>query len=237
MRCSRFRTAAQLWPTRQRSPPTLPLSHQPGRTCRQADRWRRRLPGLRTKRRNRGPCRQVRRLAGAGRQQQKQHQHAPSHVFPSIFSIPLLLASDPVALVALGNETPDSIRLCFDDGRLIGVAMSLAITTSRTDDDGGDNGQPETRVEQHHRPRSHSKRSNARRFTSPGSTRPPPYTHCCLPLLVRRYLDLHPRVVLPVPLDFVRFELAVRRSPFAVRRSPFAVRRSPFASITAKSGV
>lgn len=35
---------------------------------------------------------------------------------------------------------------------------------------------------QHHSPRSHSARSSARRFTKPGSTRPPAVTHCCRPL-------------------------------------------------------
>lgn len=102
--------------------------------------------------------------------------------FPSIFSISLLLASNLVALVALSDEIPDLLRLILDDGRLISVAMSLAIAACRTDDDCCDGGQPEARVKQHHNPRSHNERSNARRFTSPGSTRPPPYTHCGLPL-------------------------------------------------------
>ncbi len=94
--------------------------------------------------------------------------------FRSIFSIPLLLMSNTIALVALDDEIPNSLRLSFDRVRLVGVAMSFEIAGRRTSKDRDDHGEPESRVEQHHNPRSHSERSNARRFTSPGSTRRPP---------------------------------------------------------------
>ncbi len=62
--------------------------------------------------------------------------------FRSIFSVLLLLASDPVALVTLSDEIPNSLRLRFNCVRLVGVAMPLRIPGRSTNEHCGDNNQP-----------------------------------------------------------------------------------------------
>ncbi|KGX68605.1 hypothetical protein Y026_5111 [Burkholderia pseudomallei TSV28] len=73
-------------------------------------------------------------------------------LFRSIFGIPLLLARDTVAFVALDDELANSLRLSFYGARLVGVAMPLEIASRGTDDHRRDDREPNPQIEPGHIP-------------------------------------------------------------------------------------
>lgn len=89
------------------------------------------------------------------------------------------------AALFLGTSGLDRLRLC---GRCLGLHIGdparadqvLDLETGRRAEQHGN--QVRNGDSQHHSPLSQSARSSARRFTRPGSTRPPAVTHCGPPL-------------------------------------------------------